>query len=859
MPASRSRHTSPSVSHEEEEEGEDEDEEQHYHRHQQDSLLEASGTRANNGEPLSADPSDPKRSRACEACRGLKVRCEPAVDDGPCARCKKAGRQCVVTAPSRKRQRKTDSRVSELERKIDALTASLHAKNTGAATASDGTARESPLINRHPSIPEAPRRDSADRQAVPSRPPPPPSSSSYLPPPRSSTTTPAANASPSQPPLVTAGQKRKASERSYSQDKAPAAPSIPPSVPWGQSLEPDVVDRGVLTMDLAVDLFARFKDRMVPHLPLIAFPPSLTVAELRKTQPMLFLAIMTAAASDRGALQKALQRELLPILAERVFLTCDKSLDLVQSLLISTAWYCPPDNFEDLKFYQLVHTAAISALDIGLGRRSGPITKKNVDLAVSWQSQPFRRHPHPDSTSIESRRTWLVCFFMTSNAAVALRRPNLLRWTPFMAESVEILENSPDAVPLDKYLCHLVWTHRLTEDLVIQFNLEDPSVMTDVNDPRSQHILKALERDFEKYKASVPKEYMRPSLTMSFSMVNLWIHEIVLHNKSVPDHLRPPFNADTFENGIVSLEPLSSAQISAISACISAADSLFTTFLSLDTATIRCLPAFSFVRVAYCLVILIKLYFSVSKPGSELGRIVDKDSLKVEYYLGALQDKFRLAAANDGSRIAVKFMVVLAMLGVWLAKQVKASGGPGAAGETSSQPASRTQSSAQKQQQRQQQQQQVNENTPLQLLSEVAAGTDTDHPRASGPYANPRHASQPFYYDTASTSTTSVTSDMPRSGFQPSHPTDATGHQPQGGVEMPSWMVGDSFILNNPSSASVGEDGAFNYSMGFAPDAQMTFDQGAVLDSGADLMGLNTAFFSDMFMGVPERTHFFPF
>jgi len=75
-------------------------------------------------------PNDPKRPRACEACRGLKVRCEPDPNnpDGPCKRCNKANRNCVVTVPSRKRQKKTDSRVAELEKKINALTDALTEK-----------------------------------------------------------------------------------------------------------------------------------------------------------------------------------------------------------------------------------------------------------------------------------------------------------------------------------------------------------------------------------------------------------------------------------------------------------------------------------------------------------------------------------------------------------------------------------------------------------------------------------------------------------------------------------------------------------------------------------------------------------
>jgi hypothetical protein len=85
------------------------------------------------GNDLHGSPDDTKRPRACEACRGLKVRCEfdPNNHDGPCKRCAKAKRTCVVTVPSRKRQKKTDSRVAELEKKIDALTATLQASKSG--------------------------------------------------------------------------------------------------------------------------------------------------------------------------------------------------------------------------------------------------------------------------------------------------------------------------------------------------------------------------------------------------------------------------------------------------------------------------------------------------------------------------------------------------------------------------------------------------------------------------------------------------------------------------------------------------------------------------------------------------------
>jgi len=51
-------------------------------------------------------------------------------------------RTSITTPPTRKRQKKADSRVAELERKIDALTATLHAQKSG-----------TPEIRHHGGIP----------------------------------------------------------------------------------------------------------------------------------------------------------------------------------------------------------------------------------------------------------------------------------------------------------------------------------------------------------------------------------------------------------------------------------------------------------------------------------------------------------------------------------------------------------------------------------------------------------------------------------------------------------------------------------------------------------------------------------
>ena len=446
------------------------------------------------GDIHSALGDDAKRSRACEACRGLKVRCVPDLDDvdGPCLRCKKARRNCVVTLPTRKRQKKTDSRVAELEKKIDALTASLHAKagdgggaprREGSATAAawdDGTTER----EQHPAM-----RRTSDGYVI------------YQPRYES-------QSAPASATAVVTGQKRKLAERGGPEERAGSEARAPPPIRMDESYN-DIVSRGLITAEKAHDLFTRYNTQFIRHLPAVVFPKDMTVTVLRETKPVLFLAIMAAASGETSGLQRQLVRELMQVLAEKVVITGEKSLELVQALQIAVIWYWPPEHYEELKFYQLVHMGAVMAIDIGLGRQ--PPGQKSVPYGVYAFRRMYRRSAMPDPTTLEARRAWLTCYFLASNTAMALQRPLLIRWTKFMAESRDLLRTSPERAPTDDYFCALVWTHRISEDIGQQFTMDDPDDTVNINEPRVAYTLKKLERDLDQYQKSLPKELMQGS------------------------------------------------------------------------------------------------------------------------------------------------------------------------------------------------------------------------------------------------------------------------------------------------------------------------------------------------------------
>jgi hypothetical protein len=211
-------------------------------------------------------------------------------------------------------------------------------------------------------------------------------------------------------------------------------------------------------------------------------------------------------------------------------------------------------------------------------------------------------------------------------------------------------------------------------------------------------------------------------LKMSEHVVNLYMHEVALHVDHNVEEFKPPFTEDALGGvGVGEQASLSSAHIAALSVCLNSVDGIFATFMELDVEAVRCLPVINFVRIAYAVVVLIKMYFAAAKPNSELGKVINKDDMRVEQYLDDLVEKFSASAADHKSRPSHKFLMVLLMLKTWFGRQREGkapqSGESAVSLEISAEISNDKQNALQR---GGQQQGYSTENTPLQLLSEVA-------------------------------------------------------------------------------------------------------------------------------------------
>ena len=288
--------------------------------------------------------ADKLAPRACEACRARKIRClrDRSFSDVSCKPCWFANRTCVYSElGQRKRRKRTDVRVAELEKTVKALSTALY----GAA---DGdSAIQGSLNTPEGSLPAsmvmeepAPKLSPVFLEA----------NESYH---------------------VDAPSHQWSSPGSWvgAQDEVASLGMIDNAHTSAQS---DVVSRGLLSMIKASFLFNIYVNEMSPHSPDVMLPKDLTIDVVRRATPVLFLAVMTAASSTvDGGLNTWLSTELRQVFADRVFMRGDKSIELVQALLITTSWSYPSDKYDEATFYQLIHMTATMALEIGLGKNTG--------------------------------------------------------------------------------------------------------------------------------------------------------------------------------------------------------------------------------------------------------------------------------------------------------------------------------------------------------------------------------------------------------------------------------------------------------------------------------------------------------
>lgn len=343
-----------------------------------------------------------KLNRACEACHALKIRCtieNASSSSKNCQRCTGLGQKCTFAAPRKRKPRlRPDIKIAELEKEVRAMRSFFNREKTNRNSSNvENKSPIDPSVRSQGSDGLLDYRSASNRFQLDGL-----SGPIY---PSSIAQEPQYQVSATDPTLT--------SSESQSDLSQGLAVAINPT-------KPDVIDRGLLSMDTAEKYLQSYIVDMVPHYPALVFPEGYTAEELRNTRPVLFLAVMAAVAarSPDSAVASALSTELIREFAVEIFINSQKSLELVQALLITVLWYNPPRG--QLKFYEYIHMAASMAVDLGIGVdisqssiSSGPDQGRDAlrpSQARTSCYEPPSVYTKTNDNDVEGCRTLIACY-----------------------------------------------------------------------------------------------------------------------------------------------------------------------------------------------------------------------------------------------------------------------------------------------------------------------------------------------------------------------------------------------------------------------------------------------------------------
>jgi hypothetical protein len=359
----------------------------------------------------------------------------------------------------------------------------------------------------------------------------------------------------------------------------------------------DVVDDGIISIETARQLFQIYRDVLFPLCPAVAVDHTVTADDMRRTRPTLFLAMIAAAAGkDNAALSAVLEREVMHAYATRSLIQSEKSLELVQAMLISSVWYQPPHKFGQLKYYEYIHSAANMAMDLGIGSRRtsnrSRESEQNMARSIMHPTDDVRNpiitlaprgsYPADDSGSIENRRTFLACYFISTGVSLSLGRPCMLRTSSYIRECVDILERSPDALPSDRTIAAWTTLIMIAEEGSVALSYDDLGAVASIADLRTQLTIKDLAARLSAwYQKYSEKGMLAGALKIMYYNVRLHLNELALHIEHSPEDFRAPFRMGRL-NVIADADKIPSAVLGeAVADCIACAHAVLDVFLAM--------------------------------------------------------------------------------------------------------------------------------------------------------------------------------------------------------------------------------------------------------------------------------------
>lgn len=309
-----------------------------------------------------------------------------------------------------------------------------------------------------------------------------------------------------------------------------------------------------------------FRVKFTPFFPFVALDPDVTAQELLSKKPLLFRAIMLAAAQLTLAKQREIKRSMLAYIGQHLLVMEERDLGLLQGLLVFIAWG-EHDFYFDQKITYLTYLAMGYAHNIAI-TRPPPTMQQKMTVVIHPKDAHEAIQAHhlttvlEESHTPEEQRAFLGCQYLLSVNSSQFGRDGALRGG-YIDRCLDSLVRPTDFGAdfiLDKMVRFQQIVEQISEKLPSPSQVDNPGTFTISLSNEMQSIRNQLNQLF----ANMAREHRQ--------FVLFWaLHNYVLVRLYLPaSYLSPPSDAVAAEY-----------QLQCILYCLQAARSFFATILSI--------------------------------------------------------------------------------------------------------------------------------------------------------------------------------------------------------------------------------------------------------------------------------------
>ena len=286
-----------------------------------------------------------------------------------------------------------------------------------------------------------------------------------------------------------------------------------------------------VTLSEADILLDRYKRLMAHSMPFVLIPSHSTAQQMYAERPFLLHAIVTVAYFHDLPKQQILVKHMMRDVSERMLMNNEKSLDILQGILVFIGWY-HPHIFHSQQANNLLHLAMSMCIDMGIDRPP----QQCGDFKSSTVKAVHGPNVNMKLATLDEHRALAGTYYLTSMLSSSFKKIEAMTYSKYLDDALSILERANEHES-DLFLVQMVRLQHLIDD----------TCRTETPQAPMQMYVKTFKVDLERLRANDPcKDTNNVSLRLQYLIAEIIVWELSLNdlqdNKATPlrshlDHL----------------------------------------------------------------------------------------------------------------------------------------------------------------------------------------------------------------------------------------------------------------------------------------------------------------------------------